>query len=95
MGILASGNKGKRHTSHLPTRTAVLLWGRGTVSVLECSAVACVAQQTVRGFYFSVPLLVGSVPQLMGCMSRLQDLGRNSKLNPAVFGWFCLFSIAA
>eukprot|EP00983_Pelagomonas_calceolata_P124909 1161159-Pelagomonas_calceolata.AAC.3 len=33
MGILiASGNKGKRHTSHLPTRTAVLLRGRGTVS---------------------------------------------------------------
>eukprot|EP00983_Pelagomonas_calceolata_P115215 1160174-Pelagomonas_calceolata.AAC.5 len=31
MGILiASGNKGKRHTSHLPTRTAVLLRGRGT-----------------------------------------------------------------
>eukprot|EP00983_Pelagomonas_calceolata_P058564 1145539-Pelagomonas_calceolata.AAC.1 len=32
MGILiASGNKGKRHTSHSPTRTAVLLRGRGTV----------------------------------------------------------------
>eukprot|EP00983_Pelagomonas_calceolata_P088455 1157207-Pelagomonas_calceolata.AAC.6 len=33
MGILiASGNKGKRHTSHSPTSTAVLLQGRGTVS---------------------------------------------------------------
>eukprot|EP00983_Pelagomonas_calceolata_P008375 273694-Pelagomonas_calceolata.AAC.1 len=31
MGILiASGNKGKCHTSHSRTRTAVLLRGRGT-----------------------------------------------------------------
>eukprot|EP00983_Pelagomonas_calceolata_P104237 1159001-Pelagomonas_calceolata.AAC.18 len=36
MGILiASGNKGKRHTSHSPTRTPVLLRGRGTVSLMH------------------------------------------------------------
>eukprot|EP00983_Pelagomonas_calceolata_P015595 495055-Pelagomonas_calceolata.AAC.1 len=33
MGILiASGNKGGRHTSHSPTRNAVLLRGRGTLT---------------------------------------------------------------